>query len=275
MVKNLHKITAILFPTLIITSPVSALDCNLAISAINVSNENIVKIPYEDGFESLLPDSYACPYGGCNVCNFKIKKFDSYYQVPVMGSCTLAGCLYSGDHNNQKLCFKNWMLSDGLSYDDLPLPVNRCINGYRNITYVKKQQKLDKNFSLEESKAPEHTSIALSEGIPACKKLFNFLEEEGRFNEDEISYFSIYLGHRNFQNPYRSSFMTVGEETIKIQKAFFDYLSANFNDNNGIITSEMLEQFEQQYQEYLTHKRANRRRKISQFWNKLLDFIKF
>ena len=133
---NIHKITAIVIPALIITSPVLALDCDLASSEINVSNENIVKIPYEDGLKSLMPDSYTC-HDGCNVCNFKIKKFDSYYQV-VGSSCTAKACGPGVYKKGYKLCIKNWILSDYVSYKDLPLSVERCINGYKNITYIKK-----------------------------------------------------------------------------------------------------------------------------------------
>ena len=50
---------------------------------------------------------------------------------------------------NYKLCFENWIFSDWLSYNNLSLSLERCINGYRNITYVKQQQILDKvNFVL-------------------------------------------------------------------------------------------------------------------------------
>lgn len=100
----------------------------------------------------------------------------------------------------------------------------------------------------------------------------------------------MYLHNRYFLNPFRYCFSTAEQQTndlsqlclnslnedhIKSQKVIFNYLSNNFNRTNRIITSEMIEQFEQEYEEYLTDKRANRRKKISEFWQKILDFIKF
>ena len=90
-------------------------------------------------------------------------------------------------------------------------------------------------------------------------------------------YFSIYLGHRNFPNSDPEAFYKtlLGGDIFKIQKKVFDYLNANYDEVNMLLTDEMLEEFEQHYQECLTQKRANRLKKISQLWQKILDFIKF
>ena len=153
MINNIPKIVTIVLPTIIIASPVSSLNCGHSSIQINSVNNEPVKIPYDDGFKSLVPDSYTCPYS-CNSCRFKIKKFDSYYQIPEGGACTLLGCPPSLHEKEEKiidykLCFENWIFSDWLSYNNLSLSLERCINGYRNITYVKQQQILDKvNFVL-------------------------------------------------------------------------------------------------------------------------------
>jgi len=116
------------------------------------------------------------------------------------------------------------------------------------------------------------------------------LEEQGRFNKREISYFSMYLENRYFLNPFRDCYFFWGEEPqvlsqlcfgffdknqVKSQKKIFNYLSKNYYEKNEIITSEIIEQFEQDYQEYLTDKKANQRIKRSEFWKKLFNFINF
>ncbi|MEM9274227.1 MAG: hypothetical protein AAGA80_14870 [Cyanobacteria bacterium P01_F01_bin.143] len=293
MFKDVKKIFTIIAPTIIIASPVNSLNCGDNSTQVNTVQNEPVKIPYDDGFKSLVPDFYVCPYS-CNSCRFKIKKFDSYYQIPEGGACTLLGCPPSLHEKEEKtidykLCFENWIFSDSLSYNNLSLSLERCINGYRNITYVKQQQILDKNFSLEDSQTLEHTYLALGKGISACKKLFKSLEE-GRFNKREISSFSMYLENRYFMNPFRDCYFSLGEEPkglsqlcfnsfdkdkVKSQKEILNYLSKNYHEKNEIITNELIEQFKQEYQKYLSDKRTDRRKKRREFWNKLLDFIAF
>ncbi len=280
MINNIPKIVTIVLPTIIIASPVSSLNCGNSSIQINSINNEPANIPYDDGFKSLVPDSYAC-HDGCNTCNFKINKFETYYQISG-SSCTAKACYYPAGQREQKkidykLCSEHWMFSNWLSYNDVSLSLRRCINGYRNITFVKKQQTLDLNFSLEDSKTQKYTYLALSEGITACKKLFKFLEKENKFNKDQILYLGIYLGHRNFPNsdpesPYK---ILLGGDILEIQKEVFDYLSKNYPEISDIVTDEMLEEFHQRYEEYLTRKRAERLQKIYDFWHNFLNFFKF
>lgn len=136
--------------------------------------------PYQPGFEHIVPDSYRCS-DGCNSHRFEvIKSFSSY--TTIHGGRRYRSCPDRKPNDNPKLCLENWMLSNHLFYDAFPISVNRCINGYRNRTYIKNIQKtLDNNFSLEKAKTPEHTRIALSEGICLCNSLFKCLREQGRF----------------------------------------------------------------------------------------------
>lgn len=64
--------------------------------------------------------------------------------------------------------------------------------------------------------------------------------------------FSDYLLLRRFPNPFR--YFWAGDQQKKIiavYKEIFDYIIANLNNINDIVTDEMLAQFQQQYQEYL------------------------
>ncbi|MGL5940098.1 MAG: hypothetical protein ACRC2S_06870 [Waterburya sp.] len=199
--------------------------------------------------QSIIPDSYYCPQG-CNKCNFNIDNFGLFYAV-TSASCTLLGCPSNSYKNEHQLCSKNWMLSDYLDYDTFPKFVNNCINGYRNITYIKQEQhKSNGNFTAAEAKTPKHTRIALSTGIRSCNQLYQSLQEVKKFNEDILLEFSIYLKNRILFESSNTFPESDEKQRITNIKEIFDYLSVYYNNTNDILTNEMLEQFEKQYQRY-------------------------
>ena len=104
------------------------------------------QIPDTNGLRAVLPDMYQCPSYCGNTCSFNIIKFDSYYEIE-SDRCTEVGCFdCESDTKDYELCFDNWLLSKSIYYQNYSDFLNNCINGYRNITYIKQQQTLDKNF---------------------------------------------------------------------------------------------------------------------------------
>lgn len=146
---------------------------------------------------------------------------------------------------SNRLCY----YSDERDYSCFSRFVNDCINGYRNITYVE-QQAIDSSFTLEKSKTPEHTYIALNNAIEPSIKLYKFLQNSDKFDEEQLASFSIYLRLRRFSNPPKDGYGR-GTENITAQKEIFDYIIANSSNTNDIVTDEMIEEFQQRYQEYL------------------------
>lgn len=89
---------------------------------------------YQSGFEHIVPDSYSYS-DGCNSHDFKIIK--SQYSYTTIHEGQTERFCDRIPNNNPKLCLENWMLSNSLWYDAYPDSINFCINGYRNITYIK------------------------------------------------------------------------------------------------------------------------------------------
>lgn len=203
---------------------------------------------YSPGFEHIVPDSYSCS-DGCNSHRFKIIKSSSSYTT--YGTYrTMRACLNRVLNDNPKLCLENWMLSNRLNYDAFPNSVNNCINGYRNITYVKKIQKtLDENFSAEQAKTLEHTYNSLHEGICLCNSLFKSLRERG-FEEKILSSFGSYLYGLGFPHP-KTIHIVREEERIERIKKVFDYITTHPEIINDVVTSEMIDNFYQNYQKYV------------------------
>ena len=208
------------------------------------------KIPYSNGLKSILPDRYQCPYYCGNTCDFNIIKFDSYYEIEPSG-CTEMGCLDEElDTTNYDLCFENWILSKDIYYEEFPDFINNCINGYRNITYIKQQQALDKSFTAATAKTLEHTFVSLNNGIKLSFMLYELLKDRGKFDESELLSFSAYMRWRNV--PYFSRVYTLSEKERKqvaAQKEIFDYISADTNTVKDIVPNEIIE-FQKQYARY-------------------------
>ena len=216
-------------------------------------------------FKEIMPDSYSCSWYHGNTCGLEIIKFDSHYFIEHQG-CTETYREYLNpklqELENQKKYepgLTNWMLSNRLyyffdeneKYSSFSCFVNDCINGYRNITYVKQQQAIDSSFTLEKSKTPKHTYIALNNAIKPSIQLYRSLQDSGQFNEDQLSSFSNYLLLRGFPNHFRLIWVRDGKQEIDIYKEIFDYLIANPSNTNNIVTDEMIEEFQQRYKEYL------------------------
>lgn len=194
---------------------------------------------YQSGFEHIVPDSYSYS-DGCNSHDFKIIK--SQYSYTTIHEGQTERFCDRIPNNNPKLCLENWMLSNSLWYDAYPNSINFCINGYRNITYIKKiQKKIDKNFSAEQAKTLEHTRIALDEGICFCNSLFKSLRKEGEFNEKILVSLGAYIG--KYFSPDRQS--------VNDLEKVFNYISAHPKLIDSIVTTEMIEDFHQSYQEYI------------------------
>ena len=201
------------------------------------------RIPYTNGLRAILPDEYECPYYCGNTCSFHIVKFDSYYEIEG-GGCTEMGCLDEGlDRNNYELCFDNWLLSEDIYYENYSCCINNCINGYRNITYIKQQQALDKSFVAAMNKTHEHTFISLHNGIKLSLKLYKFLKQNG-FDEDKLLNFSAYTRWRSFPHPLRTYKISGEKEGIAAQKEIFDFIASYPNPIKEIVTDEMIEQFQ-------------------------------
>ena len=213
-------------------------------------------------FKQITPNSYMCYWYHGNTCHLEIIKFDSHYFIEHQG-CTEGYREYLDpklqELENQKKYepgLTNWMLSNHLYYcfDDrdyscFSLFVNDSINGYRNITYVKQQQTIDSSFTLEKSKTPKHTYIALNNAIEPSIQLYKSLQDSGKFDEEQLLSFSRYLEFRYFDNCYREIY---AQETkhIQAQKEIFNYIIANPSNINNIVTHEMIEEFQQRYKEY-------------------------
>ena len=203
---------------------------------------------YQPGFEHIVPDSYSCS-DGCNSHYFKINKHKLNYETIHWGS-TERFRLYIVPNNNPQLCLENWMLSSDLFYDAFPISVNCCINRYRNKTYIRKiQQTLDEDFSAEQAKTLEHTGNALNEGICLCNSLFKSLREQGGFDEDKLLSFAGYLDGLDFPHP--NTFRAREEKRINHIKEVFDYITAHPKNINDVVTTEIIENFSQNYQKYI------------------------
>ena len=201
-------------------------------------------------FKEITPDGYTCPWHYGNHCCLNILKFDSGYVIQNDG-CTEIFRHVPEPKSGYEAHFKNWMLSDDLYYDNYSYFVNKCINGYRNITYIKQQQTIDSNFTLEKSKNPKHTYMALNNAIEPSIQLDKFLQDSGKFDRDQLSSFSNYLLLRRFPNHFRLIWVRDGKQEIDIYKEIFDYIVANPSNINNIVTDEMIEEFQQQYKEYI------------------------
>lgn len=214
-------------------------------------------------FKQITPDRYMCPWYHGNSCDLEIIKFDSHYFIEHQG-CT-EGYRESLDPEvnlrenkiDRTPCLSNWMLSDRLyyfvdkdeEYSCFSCFVNDCINGYRNITYVKQQQALDNNFTLEESKTPKHTYIALNNAIKLSIQLYKLLQSSNKFSEKQLLSFSHYLLSRQFTNPFRDIYAR-GEENVAACKQIFDYIIIDPSNISNIVTNEMIEEFQQRYKIY-------------------------
>ena len=214
-------------------------------------------------FKKITPDYFTCPWYSGNSCGLEIIKFDNHYFIEHQG-CT-EGYREYVDKKLQELekqkkyesGLTNWMSSYQLyyyvdrdeEYSSFSWFVNNSINGYRNITYVKQQQVIDSSFTIEKSTTPKHTYLALNDSIEPSIKLYNFLHDSGKFSDKQLLSFSKYSLLRRFTNPFRD-YHRRGEENITVQKEIFDYIIANPSNIGKIITNEMTEEFQQQYQEY-------------------------
>ena len=213
-------------------------------------------------FKQIIPDRFSCSWYHGNTCHLEIIKFDSHYFIEHQG-CTATYREYVDkklqELENQKKYepgLTNWMLSNHLYYnfDDKDYScfsrfVNDSINGYRNITYIKQQQAIDSSFTLEKSKTPKHTYIALNNAIEPSIKLYKFMQNLGKFEEEELISFSHYLLFRRFSNPFKNGYGR-GAENITAQRKIFDYIIVNLGNINNIVTDEMIEEFQQRYKEY-------------------------
>ncbi|MGL5804701.1 MAG: LAGLIDADG family homing endonuclease, partial [Xenococcaceae cyanobacterium] len=205
-------------------------------------------------FKPIIPDYYSCPWYHGNHCSLKIVKLDFHYLIEHQG-CTERFVFYGDERDaleskkNYEIGLSNWMLSDDLYYENYSEFVNECINGYRNITYVKQQQLIDNSFTLEKAKTPEHTFIALNNAIKPSLQLYKSLQDSNKFNEDQLLSFRRYLRFRYFDNCFREIFAQETEH-LAAQKEIFDYIIANPSNINGIVTNEMIEEFQQQYKIY-------------------------
>ena len=209
-------------------------------------------------FKSIIPDYYTCPYTYGNTCGFGIVKFDRNYAISHQG-CTEGYRTYvdpeldrkynSKYSNNLSLYFDNWMLSRTIEYDNYSVFVNNCINGYRNITYVKQQQAIDSNFTSEDVTTPKHTYIALNNAIAPSIELYESLCDACKFDEKHLISFSYYLGSHSFLNHFRD-FSARKPEHIESVKDIFDYVVAHPNIAGSIVTEEIVTEFQQQYRIY-------------------------
>ena len=213
-------------------------------------------------FKSIIPDFYSCPWHGGNGCGFGTIKFDSHYVIEEHGCTELfhttgdpeADRRIFGEVN--KLCFSNWMLSETISYKNHSYFVRNCINDYRNITYVKQQQAIDSNFTLEQAKTPKHTYIALNTVIKQALQLEKFLNESNQFDKKQLLSFGRYLGGRYFRNYFR--ILSVGgtpseiaaQKEIFSYKEIFDYIVANPEYINELVSQEMIDEFDRHYKTY-------------------------
>nr|WP_081942808.1 DNA polymerase III subunit alpha [Myxosarcina sp. GI1] len=206
-------------------------------------------------FKQIMPDRYSCPAPYGNHCNINIIKFDSSYTIQNDG-CTET-CRIHPDRLEPLMDyeehFNNWMLSNDLyyfydeDYSCFSFFVSNCINGYRNITYVKQQHEIDSSFTKEKGKTPKHTYIALTNAFEPSIQLYKSLKESGDFSENQLLYFSDYMKFRRITNRFRNA---CGEERInplQETKKVFDYIIANLNNINNIVTNEMIEQFQELY----------------------------
>ena len=207
------------------------------------------RIPYTNGLRAVLPDMYECPGCFCNTCHFNIMKFDSYYEIESDG-CTEVGCFdCDADSKKYELCFNNWLLSGSIYYQDYSDFLNNCINGYRNITYIKQQQALDKSFVAAMNKTYEHTFVSLHNGINLSLKLYKFLKRSG-FDEKKLLSFSVYLRYRNFPHLLSTYKISGEKQGIAAQKEIFDFIASHPNPVKEIVTDEIIEQFQKQYIQY-------------------------
>ena len=140
-------------------------------------------------------------------------------------------------------------MSKSIYYQDYSYFLNNCINGYRNITYIKQQQALDKSFVAAMNKTYEHTFVSLHNGINLSLKLYKFLKRSG-FDEKKLLSFSVYLRHRTFPHPLRTYKISGEKERIAAQKEIFDFITSRPNSVKEIVTDEMIEQFQKQYIQY-------------------------
>ena len=207
-------------------------------------------------FKNITPDRYTCPWHHGNHCCINILKFDSGYIIQNDG-CTEA---FRPDFPEPKLGyeahFNNWMLSSDLyffydennfsndpDYWNFSYFINNCINGYRNITYVKQQKKLDNSFNWEKSATPEHTYIALNNAVEPSIKLYKILQNLGRFDVNQLYNFSSYMERFCFNKKSE-------DREIDEIKEIFDYITSRLNNIDNILTNEVVEEFQQNYKIY-------------------------
>ena len=209
-------------------------------------------------FKSIIPDRYHCPARYGNHCHFNIIKFDSSYIIENDG-CTEGYRTYADEEQNRleatkdyETGFNNWMLSKDLSffydendYSNFFVFVNDCINGYRNITYVKQQQVMDSNFTWEEGTTPKHTYTALNNAIAQSIKLYESLRDLDKFGDKHLLGFSHYLRYHRFSNRFRDP--NERTEHIEAVKDIFDCIVANPDIANNIVTEKIVSEFRQQY----------------------------
>ncbi|MEM8722486.1 MAG: hypothetical protein AAGE84_24870 [Cyanobacteria bacterium P01_G01_bin.39] len=198
---------------------------------------------------SIVPDSYSCPQG-CNTCNFGLLKIGIFYlKTPISASCTLLGCSLDKYTEEHQLCSKNWIKSTRLSYKKLPGFVNYCINDYRNITYVQQLNKRrDIEINLADSQTRKHTKIALHQGIKGCNKIYNLLRQNANFNETKLLKLGIYMNWRDKINSNNRLTNYLNSQDIIELKEIFDYLKVNQHQSQEIISNDIIEQFQQEYE---------------------------
>ena len=196
-------------------------------------------------FQSVVPDSYSCP-SGCNTCSFDIHKFGLFYGS-INSSCTLLGCPADSYKKEHLLCSRDWKKSQRLDYKNLPNFTNYCLNDYRNITYPERQKETNPEFSVADSQSLIHTKKSITQGRQGCTKIYNRLNKESRFSDEELLKLGTYLRiRRKLDSNFRLTRYLTKEDIIRI-KEILDYLKEDYDRFQNIISDTMLQQFQNEY----------------------------
>jgi len=236
------------------------------------------------GLDPLLPDQYVCIPDMCNRCNYRINKIGPAFTIEDQG-CTEMGCGLPQDPVEAKAlqteydqCKADWRYSKNIQYDDQPVFVNACINGFKNKTYwefteIRENTKhyafaeclrangghtaskmcqdgYKNHFPDPKEVREKHIRLALARGKKDCALFYKDMTERQGFSDAKMTYFGKFLESRHLP-PAHATGKIDGKDVPwrTTQKEVFDFLHQNNKlQITSIVSPLIYDDFVKQYE---------------------------
>ena len=242
------------------------------------------------GLDSLLPDQYSCRPDMCNQCTYKINKIGPAFTIDDQG-CTEMGCGMPEDLAEAKAlqtaydqCKADWRYSKDIRYDDQPIFVNACINGFKNKTYWEftEIRENSKHFAFAEclrengghtasdkcqegykdyfpdpkAVQEQHMRLALARGKKDCALFYKDMTQNQGFSDAKLTVFGKFLENRHLPHSQALT-KTDGKDAPwrDVQKEVFEFLKQNNRlQITSIVSPIIYDDFMRQYDDAMKAK---------------------